>query len=54
MISEGKIQQLLLIAIEWYGTECQCYYLTEKEEKVNIRITIQKPTISSLLFSSST
>ncbi len=23
MVSEGKIQQLLLIAIEWYDTECQ-------------------------------
>ncbi len=51
--------------MEWYDTECQWYNLeensTEKEEKVNIRVTIEQPTsiwlssslLESLLFSSS-
>ncbi len=46
-LAKEKIQ-LLLIAIEWYDTECQWYNLeensTEKEEKVNIRVTIEQPT----------
>jgi hypothetical protein len=40
-LSEEEFQQLL---IEWNDTECQWYYLEEKEEKLNTRVTLALPT----------